>query len=175
MDQASFSLDSLPHSDSACPYCGKIHQSVSHGYVYKQIAINQREVVGKRILCSRRHGRNGCGRTRQWYLANIVPGRHYRLSAFIAFVYALLGGDAVESAYIKATGSSAQPRHAWRWLKSFFKQLPSWRAYLSPTHEVVEAIQQVSTLRILLPTLKALSNKLGQLSHLQTKLQQPFC
>ena len=60
MDQASFSLDSLPPSDSACPHCGKSEHSVSHGYLYKHISIDRREIVGKRILCSQRNGRQGC-------------------------------------------------------------------------------------------------------------------
>ena len=175
MDQASFSLDSLPPSDSACPYCGKIHQSVSHGYVYKQIAIGQREVVGKRILCSRRDGRSGCGRTRQWYLADVVPGRQYRLPVFIAFVHALLGGDAIEPAYLNSTGSSAQPRHAWRWLQSFIKQLPRWRLGLSPMLESLTTKPRSSTLNILLPTLQSLSRGLGGLSRFQNHFQFAFC
>lgn len=175
MDQASFSLDSLPPSDSACPHCGQSEHSVSHGYLYKHVSINRREVVGKRILCSRRDGRNGCGRTRQWYLADVVPGRQYRLSVFIAFVHALLSGDAVEPAYLKAIGSNAQPRHAWRWLQCFLKQLPWWRTHLSPANEAVAVTQRSSTLRILLPTLKALSDKLWPLSHVQTQCQQRFC
>ena len=175
MDQASFSLDSLPSSDSTCPYCGKTHQSVSHGYIYKQISIDHREVVGKRILCSRRHGRNGCGRTRQWYLADIVPQRQYRLSVFVAFICALLGGDAVEPAYLNAIGSNAQPRHAWRWLQSFQKQLPYWRSHSSPDSEVSAFTQRTAKLSILLPTLKALSNKLGKLTDWQIKFQQKLC
>lgn len=175
MDQASFSLNSLPPSDSACPHCGKSEHSVSHGYLYKQVSIDRREVVGKRILCSRRDGRSGCGRTRQWYLADVVPGRQYRLSVFIAFIRALLDGNAVEPAYLKAIGSSAQPRHAWRWLQSFLKQLPRWRTGLSLAAETLTIQSRSSILNILLPTLKALSDKLWPLSHVQTQSQQRFC
>ena len=39
MDQASFSLDSLPPTDSACPHCGKSKHSASHGYLYEQVSI----------------------------------------------------------------------------------------------------------------------------------------
>ena len=98
MDQASFSLDSLSPSDNTCPHCGKSEHSVSHGYVYKQTASNHREVVGKRILCSRHDDRNGCGRTRQWCLVDVVPRRHYQLFVFILFIRNLLSGDAVGSA-----------------------------------------------------------------------------
>ena len=175
MDQASFSLDSLPPSDSACPHCGKSGQSISHGYLYQQVSMDHREVVGKRILCSRRDGRKGCGRTRQWYLADVVPRRQHRLSVFIAFIHALLGGDAVESAYLKATGSSAQPRHAWRWLQRFLQQLPRWRIGLSPTAETLTTTLRSSRLKILLPTLQSLSMSLGCLSRFQSHFQFAFC
>lgn len=175
MDQASFSLDSLPSTDSACPHCGKSGHSISHGYLYKHVSIERREVVGKRILCSRHNGRNGCGRTRQWYLADVVPRRQYRLSVFIAFVHALLGGDAVEPAYLKATGSSAQPRHAWRWLQSFLKQLPRWRIGLSLAKETLTVTLRSSLLNILLPTLQSLSTSLGCLSRFQSHFQCALC
>ena len=175
MDQASFSLDSLPPTDSACPHCGKSEHSVSHGYFYKQVSIEHREVAGKRILCSRRHGRGGCGRTHQWYLADIVPGRRYRLSAFVAFVYALLGGNTVEQAYLQAIDSIVEPRHAWRWLRSFLKQLPQWRSDLSPMTEAFKAKQRSSLLNILLPTLKVLSVGLGHLDRFQMQCQRAFC
>ena len=175
MDHASFSLDSLPPSDSVCPHCGKTGHSVSHGYLYKHVSIERREVVGKRILCSQRDGRNGCGRTRQWYLADIVPRRQYRLSVFIAFIHALLGGDAIEPAYLKATSSSAQPRHAWRWLQAFLKHVPRWRIGLSLAKETLTITTDSSMLKILLPTLHTLSMSLGGLSRFQSHFQCAFC
>ena len=176
MDHASFSLDSQPLSDSTCPHCGKTNQSVSHGYVYKWTSDHHREVVGKRILCSRRYGRSGCGRTRQWYLADVVPQCQYRLSVFIAFIHALLAGDAVETAYTKTiVPSPNEPRQAWRWLQRFMKQLPRWRSCLSLTDETFEVKQRSSPLKKLLPTLKALSNKFDGLDNIQYQWQQCFC
>ena len=175
MDQASFSLDFLPPAESTCPHCGKSEHSVSHGYLYKQVSIEHRKVVGKRILCSRRNGKGGCGRTRQWYLADIVPRRRYPLSTFVAFIYSLLGGDTVEQAYLKAIGSIVEPRHAWRWLHSFLKQLPRWRIDLSPIAETFKAKQRSPLLKILLPTLKALSTGLGHLNQFQMQFQRTFC
>lgn len=176
MDHASLSLNSLPPSDSVCPHCGKSEHSVSHGYLYKHVSSGRREVAGKRILCSSRYGRSGCGRTRQWYLADVVPQRHYRLSVFIAFVYALLDGDAVESAYTKAIGfSPSEPRHAWRWLQGFLKQLPGWRTRLSLSDETLQVNQRSSLLKKVLPTLSALSDKLGDVANIQLQWQQCFC
>ncbi len=176
MDHASFSLDSLPPSDSRCPYCGKDDQSVSHGYVYKHTSHGPREIVGKRILCSRHNGRSGCGRTRQWYLADVIPRRRYRLSVFIGFIQALFDGDSVELAYLKAMAfPPKEPRQAWRWLQRFRQQLPQWRSHLSLTDEVSRQQHASSLLTIVLPTLRALCHQLGHLMCFQNQYQQAFC
>ncbi|MEW4368047.1 hypothetical protein, partial [Aliikangiella maris] len=54
------------------------------GYVYKQRDYRQRDIVGKQMICSQRYGRSGCGRTRQLYLQQVVPGRHYLLTTLLA-------------------------------------------------------------------------------------------
>lgn len=173
MDQASFSLDSLP--DNTCPHCEKSGQLVSHGYVYKQVANGQQEIVGKRILCSPHHDKSGCGRTHQWYLADVVPGRQYRLSVFIAFISALLDGDTVDQAYLAARAYPAQEsRHAWRWLQSFLKQLSRWRSHLSSITETLKVTQRSCALKVVLPTLQALQ-KLGNLNSFQSRFQHSFC
>ena len=176
MDQASFSLDSLSPSDSTCPHCGSSGESVSHGYVYKQRSDHCQEIVGKRILCSRRYGRSGCGRTRQWYLKDVLPGRRYRLSVLIVFINALLGGSSVEHAYLTALGFPPHgPRQGWRWLQRLMKQLSRWRITLSLKRENVEVTQRSANLKKLLPTLQALLDKLGNFNHIQTHYQHAFC
>ena len=173
MDQASFSLDSL--SDNTCPHCGKSGQLVSHGYAYKRVSNGQREIAGKRILCSPHHGKRGCGRTHQWYLADVVPGQQYRLTVFIGFINALLGGNTVDQAYLAARAYPAQEsRHAWRWLQRFLKQLSRWRARLSLITETLNFTQRSSTLSLVLPTLQALK-KQGDLNHFQVRFQHRFC
>lgn len=132
---------------------------MSHGYVYQPSSIDCREVVGKRILCSNRHGRTGCGRTRQLYLAEVIPRRQYRLSIVIAFIQALLAGTGVEKAYLNAINSpSGNPRHAWRWLKDFYQQLAQWRTLVSQVVETFIPTQRSKRLKVLLPTLERLFN-----------------
>ena len=106
----------------------------------------------------------------------VVPGCQYRLQVFIAFIHALLGGDTVEQAYLKAIGFPPKdPRHAWRWLQRFLKQLSRWRTGLFLKTETIKVTQRSSTLQIVLPTLQALIDRLGDLNRFQTQYQQALC
>lgn len=123
LEQFSLSLNSHSTSNS-CPHCCQNDQWVSHGYLYKQTG----EKVGKRILCAKRYGKQGCGRTRQLYLQQVIPGRRYTLSTLLAFVLALIHGATVEQAYFKALGHEYQsPRQAWRWLNALWSQMSVFR------------------------------------------------
>lgn len=176
LDQFTASLDSLS-SDNTCSHCGKNDQWLSHGYVYKNSLTDSDPVAGKRILCSNRYGRSGCGRTRQLYLANIIPRRQYRLSTVIVFIQTLLSGMVVEDAYRKAIASTTkESRNAWRWINDFFKSLSGWRTLssLSLKHEQEEPItshHRSHKLTILLPTLNLLPT---QLSRYQLQFQRAF-
>lgn len=165
----------------ACAHCGKSDQWVSHGYIYKALPHRKKEAVGKRLLCSSRHNKTGCGHTRQLYLANIIPHRRYTLAIVLTFIKALLNGDSIEHAYLQATGSSKEPRHAWRWIKGFFKVLSKWRS-LCPLPDTAqldtqrEKPQRSHALNVLLPTLKQLfnSSRWHPIHTIQVQLQQPF-
>jgi len=176
LDHFSFSLDSLS-SDNACTHCGKNDQWVSHGYVYKKQSDTNRQVTGKRILCCNRYGRSGCGRTRQLYLAEVIPGRQYRLSVVVAFIQALLTGVQPEQAYRDAIGSiTGDSRHAWRWLNDFFQSLSGWRTIASLSfgakqEEAIMSRQRSRCLNIILPTLKKLAT---YLSTFQLQFQRAF-
>ena len=125
--------------------------------VYKQRSQSLREPVGKRIFCSNRYGRTGCGRTFQLYLATELPSHHYGTTQLFAFITALLANFSITAAYCKAIGKHA-PRHAWRWFKKLTQQLMSYRNHLhrdAQTHSSLCTTQSRSK-QILLPTLHAL-------------------
>ena len=157
LERYTHQLQSLPQ-DQACEHCDQNDHWVSHGYVYKQRSIHRRDVVGKRILCSNRFQHQGCGRTRQLYLYDVVPGRHYSLHALVAFILNLLNGLSVSRAYLSATGAHSS-RHAWRWLNDLFAQLARFRTLLcrlapgAPVPALMFARPPDRRLRILLPTL----------------------
>ncbi len=169
-------LQVLP-DDHACQYCEQNDHWVSHGYVYKQCSIDQREVVGKRILCSNRFQHLGCGRTRQLYLHDALPGRRYSLHALVAFILNLLNGLSVSRAYQCATHVHSS-RHAWRWLNDLFAQLSHFRTRLcrlapGEPSAAVFPLPPDRRLRILLPTLQHF-RKHFSLMDIQCHQQQAF-
>jgi len=124
LDQFTRSLDSQP-SIVPCRHCSRTDQWISHGYVYKFSG----EKVGKRILCGKRYGKQGCGHTFQLYLRHIIPQRRYTLSELMAFILALVNGATVEQAFHQALQHSLfEHRQAWRWLNALWQRMGRFRA-----------------------------------------------
>lgn len=172
LDQFTHRLQSLPQ-DNACRNCYKNDQWVSHGYVYKQRSIQQREIVGKRMLCGQRYGKQGCGRTRQLYVDSTVPNRRYRLSVILAFIAQLVRGGSVAHAYHNAVGHSfCEPRQAWRWLTALERQLGRFRLRISRqrAHDTPVTTFRSRRLTILLSTLRHFIRG----NDVQSTDQQPF-
>lgn len=114
-----------------CQHCHKHDQWISHGFCYKQIFIDVRQIVGKRIVCSIRYGRSGCGRTHRLYCADRVPCLQYSLTHCIAFLLALVTDQCrcVCTAYRLATGAR-DSRNTWRWLNRLHIALPNFRIFV---------------------------------------------
>lgn len=177
------SLEYFTHSlqtlvpENTCRNCSKNNQWVSHGYVYKQRSIQQNMIVGKRILCSKRYGKEGCGQSRQLYLEPFIPRRHYPMEVIIAFILQLLDGVSVAAAYHKTTGlHHRDPRHAWRWVRALYKQLGRFRSYVNKHRDVhnLYASHRSRRLAILLPTLHALFISRAAATHVQFHDQRAF-
>lgn len=156
LDLFSLSLPFLQHPVQ-CPHCSKNHHMVSHGIVYKQVSIEQREPVGKRLLCTNRRGRSGCGRTLQLSIATRIPSLHYDATHLFAFLCAILAGLSISAAYQRATGQ-AQSRQAWRWLNKLMDRLLDYRRLLyARTSSLSEHFcSRVRRLKLLLPTIEGL-------------------
>lgn len=115
--------------------CTNCHQSsplINHGFVYKQRLQGQSLLVGKRLFCSNRGHRCGCGTTQRLYALNAMPGYHFTTQTLCQFLLKLLHGHAVASAYCQLTGTT-DPRNAWRWLNKLQSCLPQHRHYLNNT------------------------------------------
>tara|TARA_R110002072_G_scaffold303087_1_gene493076 strand:- start:2024 stop:2587 length:564 start_codon:yes stop_codon:yes gene_type:complete len=137
-----------------CQFCFQPDQFVSHGIVYKQRTVKIKEPVGKRIFCSNRYGRSGCGRTFQLYIASEIPSLHYGAAQLIAFISGLFLGLSIEKAYPIATGAN-DTRHAWRWLSRLQSKLSDFRRFLC-VKTATPALQfqvRVRSLQLLLPSL----------------------
>lgn len=153
---------SLDHHALVCEHCHARGQFVSHGFVYKQRSQQVKEPVGKRILCSPRSGRTGCGRTVQLYLATEIPAHHYGTAQVVSFITALLASVSVVTAYCNTIGKETS-RHAWRWCKTLMQQLIVYRRYLhreNHTDSPIIVQPKSRSRRILLPTLQALFSRL---------------
>lgn len=159
-----FTLNLDYHQDVLqCPHCSKREQLVSHGWIYKQRSGDEREAVGKRIFCSNRNQRSGCGRTVQFYVAHRVPAMKYDAAHMFVFVLYLLLGLAVGTAYCMATRQS-EPRNAWRWLDRLELNLSNFRCTLNtrPEAPCVNFRYRARRLRLLLSTLSPLFLQLNQ-------------
>ncbi len=126
----AFTLSLNYHQDKlACTHCTKNDQFVSHGIIYKQRSSTFSEKVGKRIFCSNRYGRKGCGRTFQLFVASEIPCFRYGAAHLFIFITALLENSTICDAYHQATGQS-EYRNAWRWLKKILLNISEYRSYL---------------------------------------------
>lgn len=173
LESYTHSLNSLPKED-ACQFCLQNNQWVSHGYVYKQCSSKGITLAGKRIICSSRYSRRGCGRTRQLYLDHCIPRRRYTLDIVIAFIGLLLKGIWLEDAYREVLQDhEKEGRHAWRWIDALYKQLGHFRSAFCLSVNTKELLTKHHhrRLRILLPTLSALLRKQDNPTAIQSTLQ----
>lgn len=154
--QFTLSLD-YHQRELVCLHCSKSDQFVSHGIIYKQHSICDLEKIGKRIFCSNRYGRKGCGRTFGLYVANKIPRLRYGAAQLFVFITSLLANLSVAKAYQKAT-NQLESRNAWRWLNKLMHRLSHYRALLKKRDGTFLPPYHTSSKRLphLLPTLKRL-------------------
>jgi transposase-like protein len=174
IEQRTMQLDT-----ARCPHCGQSHQLVSHGFIRKKQVQAEQQVVGKRVLCSNRYHRTGCGRTMQLYLDTTVRYLHHTGNAVVAFVLSLMAGMSIQAAYHHATGT-ATARHAYRWLHRLAAQSSAYRSvpHRPPLQDAASdaVANRPARLGALMSTFTALLHALGQrpCSAYQLQLQRSF-
>jgi hypothetical protein len=155
-------LARFSHSDAhlssleACDCCHQHQYWVPHGFVYKKLSSTKQKIIGRRLFCSYRHGRHGCGRTRQLYLDQVIPRRHYPLSTITQFILLLFNQLSITQAYQLALGKHVEARQAYRWLTALYQNMGRWRLRLDKNHRDQDDIPDFSShrLRVLIPTLR---------------------
>lgn len=157
-----------------CDRCGLDDQFVSHGFVYQKQHQSQPVRVGKRLCCSNRFGRSGCGKTVRLYLADAIPRLHYSAQVVSLFLVALLQGSSVISAYQQAIGSEREARQAWRWIGRLYRQLPLWRADFEKRSESLVK-KGSARLQVLLCSVADLLSQYGGCFGFQALRQRAFC
>ena len=162
-----------------CAHCKQMHQLVSHGFIRKKRVGAEPEAVGKRVFCSNRNSRTGCGRTMQLYLESTVRYLQYAGCCVVAFVLSLMAGMTIRHAYHHATGT-ATPRHAYRWLKRLCAQSSDYRSvsHRPPLQDTPESIAAHRPVRLisLISAFKALLQRFEQplCAAYQSQLQRSF-
>ncbi len=176
LHQFTLTLDSTP-KPLICSQCDKADQFVSHGFVYKNLNQGKRQTIGKRLFCSNRSGRSGCGRTCQLYISQILPSLQYNEFHLFIFLSSLMGSLSIKTAYEEATGT-IDPRNAYRWLNKLHHKLIEYRMQLKRHSNSLDDLFQlrVKRLKILLSSLASLFLTLNQTpcAHYQTRTQSTF-
>jgi hypothetical protein len=87
----------------SCPHCGKSGTLIGHGYLRGYSERGQgREVRGRRVFCSNRHRRVGCGRTFSVKLSTVFSGFVVRTLTLFCFATVVLGGLTRRAAWLSA-------------------------------------------------------------------------
>jgi hypothetical protein len=174
IEQQTMELDHAP-----CRHCKQTQQLVSHGFIRKKRVGAEPEAVGKRVFCSNRHHRTGCGRTMQLYVDTTVRYLHHASCCVLTFMSSLTEGMSIQNAYRHATGTTT-PRHAYRWLNRLGEQLSTYRSlsHQPPLQDTVAiaTVKRPSRLRSLMSTFTALRQqfKPSLCAAYQSQLQRSF-
>jgi hypothetical protein len=165
------SLD-ISNIDNACKHCSKNDQWVSHGVVRKVRRGRVVATVGKRVFCSNRDNKQGCGRTKQLYLSSTIPYMHRSALQVTLFLTQLIAGCAVEDAYCEAVGNR-EARQAWRWLNRLTGKIGAFRRRVKPSFLLPTRLLPLRSRRLML-LLEPLQHLLKQddLSQYQAEHQE---
>ena len=114
-----------------CPHCSQNNQFISHGYLYQyqHLELDSRSIKGKRVICSNRYGRSGCGRTLKLFISNVISCLTYNTLVIAVFLIAWANGTSIQKAYQQAT-NTLDGRNGYRWIKRCLAKLSSYRVHL---------------------------------------------
>jgi hypothetical protein len=99
----------------ACPWCGCTGTLVGHGFLKGYAERESSRVVrGRRVLCSNRYRRPGCGRTFSILLANLLARFVVRTATLYGFVQAVVAGATRKAAWQAVVGGAMSISSAYR-------------------------------------------------------------
>lgn len=146
-----------------CPTCQNTNLLVPHSWVYKYSSSHQRHIVGKRLWCSPRYQRGGCGASHRLYLRFALPGLCYLAAQLTIFVTAFLTTRSVPKAYQQATGAT-ESRNGYRWLARIKFRVSDYRTALVKPTTLTTSFSgaQFPQYQVVLETLSQLKGELGK-------------
>lgn len=87
---------------TACPHCRQTGALIGHGFLHGYAEQGSEEVVrGRRVFCSNRGRRRGCGRTFSVLLGSLLSGFVVRTLTLFCFATAVLGGQTRRAAWLR--------------------------------------------------------------------------
>lgn len=87
----------------ACPHCGGVDTLIGHGMLWGYAERAPGRVVrGRRLLCSNRYRRPGCGRTLSIWLDTVLAGYAVRTRTLSDFVRRVTEGQSKKAAWEQA-------------------------------------------------------------------------
>lgn len=113
----------------SCPHCNAKETLCSHGFIHKLGHFSSKNLIGKRIYCSNRHQKNGCGRTFQLYLADFIPHLHFSVVDFETEIKRYLHFNIPENEK-EYPSRRCHLRTRFRWLKKLNNRIPVMREAL---------------------------------------------
>lgn len=132
----------------ACQHCGRGGTFNGHGLLrgYSEAGAAG-QVRGRRLLCSRRGRRPGCGRTWSILLAERMRGFIVTTKTLVLFAMAVVGGASRKAAWEQCVGGAMSLRSGYRlWVRLHRAQAalraPLWRVSPPPPSESRHPLEQ---------------------------------
>jgi hypothetical protein len=99
----------------ACPHCAKSGTLIGHGTLrgYSERG-QERELRGRRVFCSNRYRRSGCGRTFSVKLATVLSGFVVCTLTLFCFALAVIGGLTRRAAWLSAAAGALSMSSGYR-------------------------------------------------------------
>lgn len=114
-----------------CPHCKLSGFLILHSYLYGYCEQgNSRIQRGRRIYCSNRHNKNGCGRTFRVLPASVVPRRRISAQCLWWFLDNVKNGFCLAQAF-RIAGCTMSPSSIYRLFKKFSLNQMRIRTFLS--------------------------------------------
>jgi hypothetical protein len=118
-----------------CSHCGKVGMLIFHGYIYGLSDYRTPVMKGRRIFCSNRNRRSGCGQTLTVYFCEYIKQRFISAELLWHFLQNILSGLSIEKAYEQIDPSCPLSLATFHRLWQRFKSMTSHiRTFLTDTY-----------------------------------------
>ena len=164
-------LRALDAKALACPHCGLYGTLNVHGWLMGYAEVGPERIVrGRRLYCSNRFRRPGCGRTLSVLLADMIAGFIVTTRTLERFARAVVSGACRKAAWERAAGTELSLRSGYRLWQRLDRAQSALRTRLCricappQTHSVLPMAQMVAHM----------SAVFGSAEHALSRLQRHF-